>query len=212
MACWIWPPGPGGAALLRGLPPFGVIALGLSTGFAGYTAVYALNDLVDYRVDQEKLKAAGPALKPGYLDAIFMRHPLAQGRVGFGEGVLWVAAWAGWPSRRLPAQSRVRLYLPGRLPAGGGLLPAAPGQPSQDSGQRPGQDPGRGGRGLRRVPAPLQRPCAPVVSVVFCWEIGGQNIPADWHDLEEIDDWAPKPSRCTAAPREPAPWPWGPWP
>ena len=20
---------------------------------------------------------------------------------------------------------------------------------------------------------------------LFCWEIGGQNIPADWHDLEE---------------------------
>jgi hypothetical protein len=20
---------------------------------------------------------------------------------------------------------------------------------------------------------------------LFCWEIGGQNVPADWHDLEE---------------------------
>jgi len=57
-----------------GLPPFGVIALGLLTGFAGYTAVYALNDLADYRVDQEKLKAAGPGRKAGYLDAIRDSH------------------------------------------------------------------------------------------------------------------------------------------
>ncbi len=108
------------AALLcyGGLPPFGVIALGLLTGFAGYTAVYALNDVVDYRVDQEKLKAAGPGRKAGYLDAIFMRHPLAQGQVSFGEGVLWVAAWAAVAlAGAYHAQSRVRLYLSGRLPA-----------------------------------------------------------------------------------------------
>ncbi len=108
------------AALLcyGGLPPFGVIALGLLTGFAGYTAVYALNDVVDYRVDQEKLKAAGPGRKPGYLDAIFMRHPLAQGRVSFREGLLWTAGLGrGGPHGRLPAQSRVRLSLSGWMPA-----------------------------------------------------------------------------------------------
>jgi 4-hydroxybenzoate polyprenyltransferase len=56
--------------------------------------VYALNDVVEYRVDQERLKAAGPGMKAGYLDAIFMRHPLAQGQVSFGEGVRWTASWA----------------------------------------------------------------------------------------------------------------------
>ena len=40
-------------------PPLGVIALGLLTVFAGYTAVYALNDVVDCRVDQEKLRLPG---------------------------------------------------------------------------------------------------------------------------------------------------------
>ncbi|MGO8763430.1 MAG: hypothetical protein ACLQUS_15710 [Desulfobaccales bacterium] len=50
------------------------------TVFAAYTAVYALNDLVDYRVDREKLQAAGPDPKAGYLDAIFMRHPLSSTR------------------------------------------------------------------------------------------------------------------------------------
>ena len=79
---------------LGGLPPLGVIALGLLTVFAGYTAVYALNDVVDYRVDQAKLEAAGDGPKAGYLDALFMRHPMAQGQVSFGEGLLWTAAWA----------------------------------------------------------------------------------------------------------------------
>ena len=46
-------------------------------------------------------------------------------------------------------------------------MPAAPGQPSPDPGQRRGQDPGRGGRGLCRVPAPLPRLCAPAVSVAL---------------------------------------------
>ncbi len=95
MACWIWRLRPWRRCSgYGGLPPFGVIALGLLTVFAGYTAVYALNDVVDYRVDQEKLKAAGAGPKPGYLDALFMRHPMAQGRVSFGEGLLWTVAWA----------------------------------------------------------------------------------------------------------------------
>ena len=44
---------PGLAALLclGGFPTPGVTLLGLLTVFAGYTAVYALNDLVDYRTD-----------------------------------------------------------------------------------------------------------------------------------------------------------------
>ena len=41
---------------LGGFPSAGVIALGLLTAFAGYTAVYALNDLVDYRVDKEEAR------------------------------------------------------------------------------------------------------------------------------------------------------------
>src|SRR5512135_1255253 len=49
-------------------PPLSVTALGLLTVFAGYTAVYALNDVVDYRVDREKLRLKGPEVGH-YLDA-----------------------------------------------------------------------------------------------------------------------------------------------
>lgn len=48
---------PGLAALLclGHFPDTSVIIVGLITAFAGYTAVYALNDLVDRRVDRERL-------------------------------------------------------------------------------------------------------------------------------------------------------------
>ncbi|HSQ85183.1 MAG TPA: hypothetical protein VLM43_10715, partial [Desulfobacterales bacterium] len=49
-----------GALLWLGrFPSFEVILIGLITTFAGYTAVYALNDVIDYRVDKEKLKLCG---------------------------------------------------------------------------------------------------------------------------------------------------------
>ena len=38
------------------IPPLKIILLGLITAFAGYTAVYALNDLVDYRVDKKRFE------------------------------------------------------------------------------------------------------------------------------------------------------------
>ena len=52
--------GPFCAALLcqGGLPPVSVVLLGLITVFAGYTAVYALNDIVDYRSTSASSRAA----------------------------------------------------------------------------------------------------------------------------------------------------------
>ena len=37
-------------------PDLSVVLLGLLTTFAGYTAVYALNDVVGYRQDKEKIE------------------------------------------------------------------------------------------------------------------------------------------------------------
>src|SRR5208337_2634814 len=76
------------------LPPLGTTALGLLTVFAGYTAVYALNDLVDCRVDRDKLRLQGGPGADYYLDAVFLRHPLAAGKVSLPEGLLWTGAWA----------------------------------------------------------------------------------------------------------------------
>ncbi len=88
---------PGLAALLclGAFPPAHVLLLGLVTAYAGYTAVYALNDVVDYRVDRETFTPyALSAAKPD-LDAVFVHHPLARGLLSRRDAVLWTAAWGG---------------------------------------------------------------------------------------------------------------------
>jgi 4-hydroxybenzoate polyprenyltransferase len=44
-------------------PSFKIIGLGLITVFAGYTAVYALNDVVGYRSDKKKVQSATVPIK-----------------------------------------------------------------------------------------------------------------------------------------------------
>ena len=62
---------------LGDFPQWTVILLSLFTAFAGYTAVYALNDLVGVTVDREKF--AGGEINAGYsVEASAQRYPLAQ--------------------------------------------------------------------------------------------------------------------------------------
>jgi 4-hydroxybenzoate polyprenyltransferase len=169
-----------------GLPPLGVTALGLFTVFAGYTAVYALNDVVDYRVDQEKLRATGDRTKAGYLDALFLRHPMAQGQVSYREGLLWTAAWAGAALAGayllnpvcaviflvgcfleavyclLLRVSHLRTLVSGLVKTLGGVAAVFAVDPHPSPGY-----------------------LLLLFLWLFCWEIGGQNVPADWHDVEE---------------------------
>jgi 4-hydroxybenzoate polyprenyltransferase len=75
-------------------PPASVVIVGLVVAFAGYTAVYALNDLVDYHVDKERLSAAGAGKELFDVDQVMARHPVAQGMLPFRSGVLWFCFWA----------------------------------------------------------------------------------------------------------------------
>lgn len=75
-------------------PPASVVILGLIVAFAGYTAVYALNDLVDYQVDRERLSLAGADKELFDVDQVMARHPLAQGMLSFRSGLLWFSFWA----------------------------------------------------------------------------------------------------------------------
>ncbi len=74
-------------------PPLSVIVVGLVTAFAGYTAVYALNDIVDYKVDRERLALRGDAHDIYDVDNITVRHPLAQGILPFPWGLAWLFFW-----------------------------------------------------------------------------------------------------------------------
>lgn len=144
-----------------------------------------MNDVVDYRVDREKLRLEGP--KEGhYLDAVFMRHPLAAGRVSFPEGLGWTAAWALVALLGAYALNPVcaLIFL------GGCLLETAYCLLLKVSHWRllvAGVVKSLGA--VAAVFAVDPRPSPIFLAVLFLWlffwEMGGQNIPADWHDVEQ---------------------------
>jgi 4-hydroxybenzoate polyprenyltransferase len=163
-----------------------ITILGLVTAFAGYTAVYALNDLVDYRADKKRVAVGLSPNRQNDVDSIFVRHPLAYGLLPFGEGIFWVLAWASialigsyflnpfcaaifLTSCLLEAiycilwkSSYLKLLISGAVKTAGPMAAVFAVDPD---------------------PAPLL--LALLFFWLFFWEIGGQNIPNDWADIEE---------------------------
>ena len=177
--------GPFCAALLcRGaLPPASVVALGCLTVFAGYTAVYALNDIVDYRSDKRQVEGSGADVRAGYLDAAFIRHPLAHGCLSLPAAVVWFFVWAVVAFAGAWALNPVCAW----LLIGGCVLEAAYCLLLTVTHLRAVIN------GVVKSLGPLAaayavNPDPPtwfligLFAWVFTWEIGGQNIPADWHD------------------------------
>jgi len=177
--------GPFCAALLcqGGLPPVSVVLLGLITVFAGYTAVYALNDIVDYRSDKRQFEGSGRDTRSSYLDAAFIRHPLAQGYLTLPGAIVWFVAFA--------TVALIGAWLLGPVCAAllvlGCLLETAYCLLLTVSHLRALLN------GLVKTLGPLAAAFAVnpepgtwfligLFVWVFTWEIGGQNIPADWHD------------------------------
>ena len=178
---------PGFCALLwlGAFPQWHVILLSLLTAFAGYTAVYALNDLVGIAVDREKF--AGEGINQGYsVEASDMRYPLAQNLLSYRSGLLWFAAWLALtligsyllnPSIIIIVIAAVVLEIVYCL-----LFKVTY---------------------LRTLVSGLVKASGPLAAVfvvnpnpalhflvlqliwLILWEIGGQNIPADWNDVAE---------------------------
>lgn len=168
------------------LPSLKVIILGLITAFAGYTAVYALNDLVDLRADKERLLRGGFGDSDNYLDAVLVRHPVAHGLLGFREGLLWAVAWG--------VLALIGAYLLNPVCALifllGCLLEAVYCVMLKISYLRTivsGAVKTSGA--MAAVFAVDPNPSFSFLIILFLWlffwEIGGQNIPADWTDIEE---------------------------
>jgi len=169
---------------LGGFPPFHVVVIGLLTAFAGYTAVYALNDIVDFRSDKVKgIEGTPPA--ENYLDSMMIRHPMAQGLLSYREGIFWTIGWAlvALIGAYILNPMCVLIFL------GGALLETvycllwrlSPWR-SVISGFVKNSGPVAA---LFAVdPSPSVFYTVVLFAGLFSWEIGGQNIPADWTDLD----------------------------
>jgi len=168
------------------IPSAQTAVLGIIAAFAGYTAVYALNDIVDYETDRGKIGQAGFSRQENYLDGAFVRHPLAQGLLTMWEAMTWAGGWtlislgaayllnpvcayiliAGCILEiiycKLLTVTRFRTLVSGMVKTLGGLAAVFAVDPSPD-------------------PDFLLL----LFIWLFFWEIGGQNVVADWHDIEE---------------------------
>ncbi|MGD9226799.1 MAG: UbiA family prenyltransferase [Desulfobacterales bacterium] len=169
-------------------PSFKIIGLGLITVFSGYTAIYALNDVVGYRSDKRKLQQGN---QRGFedcedLDAMLVRHPMARGLLSFKAGLLWSIAWAllALIGAYLLNPVCVLIFIcgsileiiyclmwnisPSRTLISGVVKTAGP---------------------IAAVFAVDPNPSISYLMVLFLlmffWEIGGQNVPNDWSDIEE---------------------------
>ncbi len=176
-----------GALLWLGrIPPPGVVIWGLIATFAGYTAVYALNDVIDYRVDKEKMRLCGKVDMACDLDATMVRHPMAQGYLSLLEGLIWTVAWSAvaiFSAFQLNPVcimifmigcaleavyclllkiSHLRVLVSGGVKTAGAIAGVFAVDPN---------------------PSPIF--LFLLFLWLFLWEIGGQNVPNDWTDVEE---------------------------
>jgi 4-hydroxybenzoate polyprenyltransferase len=179
---------PAFAALLwlGAFPPLEVVLIGLLTTFAGYTAVYALNDVVDYRVDKEKVSAGVLAAGSCDIDGVIVRHPMAQGLLSFTEGLAWALFWSGVAlvGAFLLNPVCVAIFL------GGCALEAAYCRlwrvsPFRALVSGAVKTSGAVAAVFAVDPQPATVLLTALFLNLFFWEIGGQNIPNDLTDLEE---------------------------
>ena len=169
-------------------PPLSIIVLGLITVFAGYTAVYALNDVVGYRSDKRKLQEGGLRRSGNCmdLDAIFVRHPMAHGLLSFKAGLVWSLAWAllALIGAYLLNPVCVLIFIVGcflealycflwKLSAARTLVSGAV------------KMAGAVAAVYAVDPYPSLTYLIVLGLMLFFWEVGGQNIPNDLADLDE---------------------------
>jgi 4-hydroxybenzoate polyprenyltransferase len=179
-------PALGALLALGAVPPVRTIVIGFLAAFAGYTAVFGLNDIMDCRVDCEKMARLGGKKECFDLDSVGQRHPLAQGALPFPAALGWVIAWG------IVALSLAYLLAPMCA-----LLMAAAAGLEIGYCSLLRVTPWKAGLsgvmvavgGLAGVFAVVPAPRIEVIALfslwAFAWEVGCRNIPNDWSDIEE---------------------------
>ena len=170
---------------LGAFPEWTVIALSIFTAFAGYTAIYALNDLAGIAVDKEKFSISG--INEGYsVEASEMRYPLARNILPYNKGLAWMIGWfilaligsyllnpvivfiltaaaiLEIVYVKLLKVTYLRTFVSGLVKASGPIAAVFVVDPN-----------------------PSLSSLLLLFVWLFFWEIGGQNVPADWNDTIE---------------------------
>ncbi|MCL5123797.1 MAG: UbiA family prenyltransferase [Deltaproteobacteria bacterium] len=167
-------------------PQLSTIIIGLIAAFSGYTAVYAMNDLIDVSVDRERLALKNVPRSFSDIDTVMVEHPVAKGLLSFRKGIFWVIFWTAVAMVTITVLNPVCLLIflvsaccealyckllkithwkivsSAIVKASGGLAGVYAVNPQPD-------------------------PAFVVFSFLWlaCWEIGGQNIANDIVDMEE---------------------------
>ncbi len=88
-------PGIGAVLAVGGLPGWRELGIGLVASWAGFFAVFSLNDVLDHKVDAEALQAGERDDREGFdVDNAFQIHPLAHGSISLRLSVVWVLGLA----------------------------------------------------------------------------------------------------------------------
>jgi 4-hydroxybenzoate polyprenyltransferase len=160
--------------------------VGIITVFAGYTCVYALNDVVDYRTDRIKMGQGDRRSCHTDLDAAMVRHPMAQGLLTYQEGLLWALGWGlvAVVGAFILNPVCVLIFLIGCLMETIYCLLL---QVSHWRALVSGAVKTLGTIAAVYAVDPHPAPAFVIVLFfwLFCWELGGQNLPNDRSDIEE---------------------------
>ena len=179
-------PGFGALLVLGAFPPFPTLILGVLAAFAGFTAVFALNDLIDFRVDTERIEKYQREFTDFDIDVLGLRHPIAQKALSFTQGLIWVLFWGmlslGIAFRLNPVCCLILISAIGLEITYCALLRVTHWKTLLSGGMV-------GIGALAGVFAVVREPPWAFVLLLFvwsfAWEVGARNIPNDWTDLEE---------------------------
>jgi 4-hydroxybenzoate polyprenyltransferase len=179
-------PALGAILVFGGAPGPWTIVFGVLAAFSGYTAVFALNDVMDRKVDGEKLGGYSGKREHFDIDSVGLRHPLAQGSIAYRAALGWVLFWGvlalGFAFLLNPICSVLMAAAAG-LEIGYCRLLRVTHWKTILSGLMVAVG------GLAGVYAVSALPPALMVGLfmlwAFSWEVGCRNIPNDWSDIDE---------------------------
>jgi 4-hydroxybenzoate polyprenyltransferase len=176
----------GALVALGSFPPPVPLMIGLIAAFSGFTAIFGLNDVIDWRVDRERIRQHPRESSPFDIDALGCRHPIAQGKLRFRNALGWVLFWSLLSlclAFALNPLCSLMMLIAASLEVCYCKLLRRSHWKALLSGTMVGIGALAGIYAYKDFPSP-----AYVFSFfiwTFTWEVGARNISGDWADVEE---------------------------